>query len=217
MNDGRGQAIVHASCMNPKWLLSAPLYCLWSCNTAQSKLDYVFLEGCHQAKSRTCVQHSYIAKVLKLEQDRERKQTVAYKQQKVFTQKLHHHDYGPESQQDDVTPTELLQLCQEFYNRELKVSNDKCNYIKQNRRHQPEDSLWHQQRNCVLQHWILAELQSTISPHLSATLSVLCCTPKPSPLRSHDMVQCTKMWQNSGIWCTWGQWIMPTLLWRIWD
>ena len=86
---------------------------------------------------------------------------------------------------------------QEFYNWELKVSNDKCNYIEQNRRHQPEDSLWHQQRNCGLQHWILTELQNTISPHMLATLSVLCCTSKPSPLRSPDMVQCTRMRQTA--------------------
>ena len=46
------------------------------------------------------------AKVPKLEQDCE--QTVACKTAKVLTQKLHHHHYGPESQQDDITPTELL-------------------------------------------------------------------------------------------------------------
>ena len=50
-----------------------------------------------------------------------------------------------------------------------------------------------------LQHPTLVELQSAISP-LLATLSSPCCTPKPSPLRN-----------------TWGQQVMPMLLWRIWD
>ena len=91
------------------------------------------------------------AKVPKLEQDRKRKQTVAYKQQRRSTRNKNStdttdHHYGPESQQDDITPSELLQLWQDFYDRELKVPNDKRNYIEQNTRHQSEYSLWHQQR-----------------------------------------------------------------------
>ena len=58
--------------------------------------------------------------------------------EEYLKQKHHDHHYGPESQQDDVTPSELLQLCQEFYERELKVSNDKQSYIEQNTIHQSE-------------------------------------------------------------------------------
>ena len=55
------------------------------------------------------------AKVQKLEQDCNCKQTVAYKQQRSISNKnstgTTDHHYGPEFQQVNVTPSELLQLC----------------------------------------------------------------------------------------------------------
>ena len=79
------------------------------------------------------------AKVRQLERDHRRKQTVAYKRQRRSTQNKNttattDHHYGPDSQQDNVTPSELLQLCQEFYDQEVKVSDDKRSYIEQNTR-----------------------------------------------------------------------------------
>ena len=90
-----------------------------------------------------------------LERDHRRKRTVAYKRQRRSTRNKNStattdHYYGPDSQQDDFTLLELLQLCQEFYDRELNISNNKCNYIEQNTRNQSEDSLWHQQRKSRL-------------------------------------------------------------------
>ena len=156
-----------------------------------------------------------LPKVWKLEQDSKHKQTVAYKQQRSSRNKnstaTTDHHYGPQPQQDDVTPLKLLQLCQEFYDRELKVPNDKHNYIKQNRRHQSAETIW------GLQHPISVELQGGVPPHLLATLSSPCCTPDPSPPRPHDGVWRTRMRQNSGIWNNWGKRVMPTRLWRIWD
>ena len=52
---------------------------------------------------------------------------------------------------------------------------------------------------------------------LKATLTSHCCTLKDSPLRPCDGVRHSHISQNSGIWHTWGQWVMSTFLWRTRD
>ena len=94
------------------------------------------------------------AKVRKLAQDNKRKRTKEYKLQRKSTRTKSaastDHHYGPESQQDDVSPTELLQLCQEFHQREVHVSPQQRSYIEQHTQRQSEDSLWHHQRRLRL-------------------------------------------------------------------
>lgn len=94
------------------------------------------------------------AKLAKCSHDKQRKQTREYKIQRRSTRTKStastDHHYGPDSQQDDVPPTELLQLCQEFHRREVEVSQSQRDYIEQHTLRQSEDSLWHHQRRLRL-------------------------------------------------------------------
>ena len=119
------------------------------------------------------------AKVQKLEQDLKRKQTVTYKQQRRSTRNKNStattdHYYGPESQQDDITPSEL------------KVPNDNATILSRIEDTNLKTVFGTSRENWGLRHPILVELQSAIPPHLLATLSSPCCTLKPSP-PSHTM------------------------------
>ena len=58
------------------------------------------------------------------------------------------HHYSPDSQQDNVSPTELLQLCQEFHQLGVHVSPQHRSYIEQHTQHQ--DSMWHHQHRLRL-------------------------------------------------------------------
>ena len=94
------------------------------------------------------------AEVRKLAQDNKRKCTKEYKLQRKNTHTKSaattDHHYGPESQQDNVSPTELLQLCQEFHQLEVHVSPQQHSYIEQHTQHQSDDSLWHHQHRLRL-------------------------------------------------------------------
>ena len=86
--------------------------------------------------------------------DHSRKGTQQYKAQRqsvrINSAAPTDNSYGPNAQQDDLPSTELLQLCQEFYQREVVISADRGLYIGQNTRQQADDSLWHQQRKLRL-------------------------------------------------------------------
>ena len=60
------------------------------------------------------------------------------------------HHYSPNSQQDDASPSELLQLCQEFHQREVNVTPQQRSYIEHHTKRQSEDSLWHHQHKLRL-------------------------------------------------------------------
>ena len=87
------------------------------------------------------------AKMKKLEFDKRRKDTTEYKAQRKSTRTKSSastdHHYGPNSQQDDASPSELLQLCQEFHQREVNVTPQQRSYIEHHTKRQSEDSLWH--------------------------------------------------------------------------
>ena len=56
------------------------------------------------------------------------------------------HDYGPDSQQPDVSPAELRRLCFEFYNKEVVVTQDEAQQIEADTREQAEVNLWYHHR-----------------------------------------------------------------------
>ena len=94
------------------------------------------------------------AKIRKLAADNKRKDTKEYKAQRKSTRTKSaastDQHYGPNCQQDDVSPSELLQLCQEFHQRELNVTPQQRSYIEHHTKGQSEDSLWHHQHKLRL-------------------------------------------------------------------
>ena len=94
------------------------------------------------------------AKMKKLAFDKKRKDSMEYKAQRKSSRNKSSastdHHYGRNSQQDDASPSELLQLCQEFHQREVNITQQQRSYIEQHTKHQSEDSLWHQQRKLRL-------------------------------------------------------------------
>ena len=113
------------------------------------------------------------AKIRKLAADNKRKDTKEYKAQTKSTwaksaASTDQH-YGPNSQHDAVSPSELLQLCQEFHQRELNVTPQQRSYIEHHTKGQSEDSFGTISASSDSQLPTLAELQSGIPPHLLPT------------------------------------------------
>ena len=86
--------------------------------------------------------------------DRHRKETHLYKVQCWSTRHCSKAttdtSYGPNSQQDDLAPSELAHICQDFFHREVAIPLERILYVEQNTRLQADDSLWHQQRRLRL-------------------------------------------------------------------
>ena len=86
--------------------------------------------------------------------DCHRKETHLYKVQRRNTRHCSKAttdtSYGPNSQQDDLAPSELAHICQDFFHREVAIPLERILYVEQNTRLQADDSLWHQQRRLRL-------------------------------------------------------------------
>ena len=86
--------------------------------------------------------------------DRRRKETELYKVQRRSTRHCSKAttdtSYGPNSQQDDLAPSELAHICHDFFHREVAIPLERILYVEQNTRLQADDSLWHQQRRLRL-------------------------------------------------------------------
>ena len=93
-------------------------------------------------------------KVRALEKDQERKEKDEYKQlrrRSKYAQKTSTDaDYGPDSQQPDITTTELHLLCEECYQRHISVTLTEATEMEQMTRKQAESQLWYQQRRLRL-------------------------------------------------------------------
>ena len=88
-----------------------------------------------------------------LHKDRTRKQSFSYKSQRRASKRtiaVPQHHYGPDSQQEDIPPADLAQLCSEYYKREVEISRKDAQYIEEHTTGQADDSLWHQQRRLRL-------------------------------------------------------------------
>ena len=88
-------------------------------------------------------------KVTQLEKDRDRKNTDQYKVQRksskcIKTPSLQH-DYGPDSQQPDVTPEELDCLCSEFFECDVRVTVEQARNIEEATKQQSGTPEWYQQ------------------------------------------------------------------------
>ena len=60
------------------------------------------------------------------------------------------HDYGPDSQQSDVTLKELENLCSQFFEREVRVTVEQARSIEDVRKQQAGTPEWyHQCRLCL--------------------------------------------------------------------
>ena len=88
-------------------------------------------------------------KVTQLEKDRNRKATDQYKVQRKSSKYIKtpslQHDYGPDSQQPDVTPDELDRLCSEFFERDVRVTVDQARNIEGATKQQSDTPEWYHQ------------------------------------------------------------------------
>ena len=78
--------------------------------------------------------------------DKQRKQTLKYSLQRKkarysSSNSTAQNDYGPTSQQPDVSKEELHRLCTEFFEREVHVTEDRASLIEQQTRQQSDDSI----------------------------------------------------------------------------
>ena len=93
-------------------------------------------------------------KVTQLEKDRDRKTTDQYKVQRKSSKYIKtpslQHDYGPDSQQPDVTPEELDHLCCEFFEREVRVTIEQAQNIEEATKQQSGTPEWYHQRRLRL-------------------------------------------------------------------
>ena len=80
--------------------------------------------------------------------DQVRKQSSEYRKSSngANSSNASQHHYGTNYQQEDLSPSELVHLCREVYECDIKVSKEIAIYIEINARNQTEDSLWHQQK-----------------------------------------------------------------------
>ena len=88
-------------------------------------------------------------RMLQVEKDRARKATDAYKtqhQSSKYTTSSSQHHYGPDSQQPDASPDELEQLCHEYFEREVQVTEEQGKAIEMATRQQTESLEWYLQR-----------------------------------------------------------------------
>ena len=60
------------------------------------------------------------------------------------------HHYGVSAQQPDVSPTELKTLCDEYFRREINVSNLEIMKIERETRDQADSSMWYHHRRLRL-------------------------------------------------------------------
>ena len=114
-----------------------------------------FWTGATKRKAGPVLSAHTSAKMKKLTYDKKRKDTMEYKAQRKSLRNKSSatstgHHYGSNSQQDDASPSELLQLCQEFHKREVNITQQQRSYIEQHTKNQSEDSLWHHQRKLRL-------------------------------------------------------------------
>ena len=88
-------------------------------------------------------------KVTQLEKDRHRKTTDLYKVQRKSSKYIKtpslQHDYGPNSQQPDVTPEELDCLCSDFFAHEVRVTVEQARNIEEATKQQSGTPEWYHQ------------------------------------------------------------------------
>ena len=83
-----------------------------------------------------------------LEKDQVRKKSTKYTAQRklarhsISSTSTTQHDYGPQSQQPNLSSENLAALCQEYYDREVVVTNYQAEDIEMNTRGQAEVGLW---------------------------------------------------------------------------
>ena len=95
-----------------------------------------------------------------LYKDRTRKQSFLYKSQRCASKRtiaVPQHHYGPDSQQEDIPPADLAQLCSEYYKRKVEISRKDAQYIEEHTTSQADDSLWHQQRRLCYVEYLRVE------------------------------------------------------------
>ena len=82
-----------------------------------------------------------------LEKDQVRKKSTKYTAQKklarhsISSSSTTQYDYGPLSQQPDLSSENLVALCQEYYDREVAVTKHQAEDIERNTRGQAEVGL----------------------------------------------------------------------------
>ena len=83
-----------------------------------------------------------------LEKDQTRKKSTKYTAQRklarhsISSSSTTQHDYGPQSQQPDLSSENLAALCQEYYDREVVVTKLQAEDIERNTQGQAEVGLW---------------------------------------------------------------------------
>ena len=108
------------------------------------------------------------------------------------------HQYGPNSLQDDISPSELLQLLPGIPPKGSKhrpTSNTTPNVSQRT-------VCGTISASCDLQLPTSAELQSDIPPDLLATWSSPCCNPSHFPQKQHAEVLSMKITLRSNTWST---------------
>ena len=90
-----------------------------------------------------------------VEKERARKSSSSYKEKRKAarysaTSTTAQHQYGPHCQQPDPPKEELMTLCQEYFEREVVVTQDKAADIEVNTRGQAECNLWYHHRRLRL-------------------------------------------------------------------
>ena len=126
------------------------------CNAAGLAIQHgptwptLFWQAATNTQAGSVLQQYTMSKARRQKEDRRRKDTEQYRVQRRSarhtTTASTDKNYGPDSQQDDLSPGELAQICREFYQREVVLSAERKDYVELNTRQQADDSLWHQQR-----------------------------------------------------------------------